>query len=162
MITVGILLAVLQLTSCSRPSGSEPQLTTEGVKVSEVIVPGYTGGCSEGFTIYVQNQLKPIGSKIRRSLDQTGVRVGLRGNEELRAVGWTRTELLFYPENPPELQGTVWFYVPELPNGKGSGWLPDAGVRAVRTEPTPSDDDKYFDSESQSPPLPPECELFPR
>lgn len=162
MIAVGIVLAVFQLTGCSNSTESGQDSTTERATMSDELVPGYTGGCSEGFTIFVQNQFNPIGSKIRRDLNKTGESVGLRGNDELKAVGWVRTEHVFYPENPLELQGTVWFYVPELPNNKGAGWVPDAGVRAVKTQPAPGDEDKYFDPETQAAPLLPECELLPR
>lgn len=161
MIAVGIVLAVFQLTGCSG-SESEQQPTTEGVAASDELAPGYTGGCNEGFTLYVQNQFSPFGSKIRRELDRTGESVGLRGNEQLKAVGWTKTEHVFYPDNPPGLQGVVWFYVPELPNNGGSGWIPDAGVRAVTTEPSPGNRDEDFDPSTQAAPQAPGCELFSR
>lgn len=162
MIVVSALLAVFSMTSCSSSGEPEPQTTTERSTMGGELVPGYTGGCAEGFTIYVQNQFNPFGSMIRRALDQTGESVGLRGNEELKAVGWTRTEHVFYPDNPAGLQGTVWFYVPELPNDEGAGWIPDAGLRAVKTEPAPGDEDKYFDPEAQAAPQQPNCELLPR
>lgn len=162
MIAVGIALAVFLLAGCSGSEEVVQQTTTEGTLVSSELVEGYTGGCEEGFAIFVQHQFVPFGTMIRRDLAIKGESIGLKGNEELKAVGWTRTEHVFYPENPPELRGTVWFYIPELPNGAGSGWVPDAGVRAVKTEPAPTDENEHFDAKTQAVPLLPECELIPR
>lgn len=162
MMTVGIVLAVFLLTGCSGLGETVQQTTTEGTSMSNELVEGYTGGCEEGFTIFVQHQFVPFGTMIRRDLAVKGESIGLKGNEELRSVGWVRTEHVFYPENPPELQGTVWFYIPELPNGAGPGWVPDAGVRAVKTEPAPTDENKHFDAEKQAVPLLSECELTSR
>ena len=128
--------------------------------MSDQIVPGYVGGCKEGFTIYSQRQFTPYGTMVRRTLDRKGESVGLRGNDELRAVGWVRTEHVFYPDNPEGLQGRVWFYVPELPDGS-SGWVPDAGVRGVKTNPAPGNEDKYFNPQEHAAPQLPECELTP-
>jgi hypothetical protein len=163
MIAVGILLAVFQLTGCSSSNEHEQQPTTEGVMVSEELVPGYTGGCEGRFTIYSQNQFSVgngyYGTVVRRTLDDPAQSAGLRGNDELQAVGWFRTGEVIYRDNPEGLRGEVWFYVPNLPNGE-AGWVPDAGVRAVRTEHAPSDEDGYFDRESQAALQLPDCELF--
>ena len=161
MIAGGMILAALTLASCSGSGKPAQQTTKERVAMSDELVPGYTGGCKGGFTIYSQRQFTPYGTMIRQTLDRKGESVGLRGNDELRAVGWTRTEHMFYPNNPEGLQGKIWFYVPELPDG-GSGWVPDAGVRAVITDPAPDNADEYFDPKTQAAPQSPECELFPR
>lgn len=162
LLAVGILLAAIQLTGCTSSAEPAQQTTPEGTTMSDELVPGYDGGCEDGFTIYVQNQFTPYGTVVRKDLSQKGQSVGLTGNEELTAVGWTTTEYVFYPDNPPEIQGKVWFYVPELPDGRGPGWVPDAGVRAVKTEPAPGDEDEYFEPATQAAPQSPECELLPR
>ena len=125
--------------------------------MSGELIPGHKGGCREGFTLYVQNQFNPLGTKIRRSLDEGAVNAGLSDNEELKAVGWIDTREIISPENPPKLQGRVWFYIRAL-----EAWVPDAGVRAKPTTPAPGDEDKYFDPATQTAPQPPECELSPR
>lgn len=153
----GIALAVLLLASCSGAGMPEQPTTTEGVTMSNELVPGYKGGCKESFTLYSQNQFNPLGTKIRRSLGEEVVNAGLRGNEELEAVGWIDTGEIIYPQNPPKLQGKVWFYIQVL-----KAWVPDAGVRATPTTPAPGDEDKYFDPATQAAPQPPECELLPR
>lgn len=150
-----LLAAILLTTGCSASDGPEQQTTSTGVSASSKLVPGYTGGCEEGFIIVVQNQFNPLGTKIRRSSDGEVVNAGLTGNEELRAIGWIDTGEVIYPENPPELQGKVWFYVREL-----EAWVPDAGVRATPTKPAPGDDDKYFDPATQAPQRP-DCKLSP-
>ncbi len=157
-----LLLAAFLLAGCSVPIESEPQATQERTSIVDEIVPGYVGGCSQGFTIYVQNQFEPFGSMIREDLDGKAKSVGLRGNEKLTATGWVDTGEVLYDKNPEGIQVRVWYYVPELPNGKGSGWLPDAGVRSLETEPAPGNADEYYDQETQSAPLPPECELLAR
>ena len=174
MIVVGTaMLATVQLTGCSSSGEPGPQPTTTEVSVSDEVVPGYTGGCKEGFTLYVQNQFSVAkgvyGTLIRRSLDFVNTRaesVGLKPNDELRAIGWTNVGDAFnkdhpdYARNPVGLRAEVWFYVLELPGGPG--WVPDAGVRAVPTTPAPGDEDKYFDPATQAAPQSPECELSPR
>lgn len=94
-------------------------------------------------------------------LDGKGESVGLRGNDKLTAVGWVRTEQVFYPNNPAGIRGEVWYYVPHLPDG-GSGWISDAGVRAVETEPAPGNRDEFYDPVTQAAPQPVECELHSR
>lgn len=160
---VGLVLATLLLASCSGSGKPEQPTTTEGVTMSNELVPGYMGGCKEGFTLYSQNQFSidgGYGTKIRRTLDSKGEGAGLFGNDKLRAFGWTRTQHMFYHDNPEGLRGEVWYYV-RLPDGSFA-WVPDAGVRAVKTEHAPNDLDEYFRPETQAAPQPPECELLPR
>lgn len=164
MTPVSIVLVGLLLASCSGPGKPEQPTTTEEVTMSDELVPGYKGGCKEGFTLYSQNQFTvdgAYGTKIRRTLDSKGEGAGLFGNDQLRAVGWIRTQHVFYRDNPEGLRGEVWYYIPDLPGG-GSGWVPDAGVRAVKTEHAPDDLDEYFRPETQAALQPPECELLPR
>lgn len=165
MIAVGMVLMVSQLAGCSSSNQSELQNPTERVTTSGELVPGYAGGCEEGFVLYVQNQYTPYGSLIRRSLDFDNTEAesgGLHGNDELRAIGWTDTGRVFYEHNPEGLRGNVWFYIPELPNDAGPGWLPDTGVRAVLTQPSPGNRDEDFDPKKQAAPQTPQCELLPR
>lgn len=165
MMAVSMVIAALLPVGCSESSKSEQQSSRERDVMSSELVPGYTGGCKEGFKIYSQNQFSVgegvYGTMIRRTLNGNGESAGLRGNDELRVVGWVRTEYVFYPDNPAGLRGEVWYYVPNLPNG-GAGWVPDAGVRAVKTEPAPNDLDSYFHPETQAAPQLPECRLFSR
>lgn len=152
--TVSAILAALLLAGCSGSPDTEQRSTRE--RSVTVDVPGYSGGC-KAFTIFSQNQFAPFGTSVRRALDQEGESVGLRGNDELTAAGWTRTNRVFYPGNPEGLRGEVWFYVPSL-----GGWVPDAGARSVRTRPSPGNRDADFDPHTQAAPQPPECELFLR
>lgn len=158
---VSVLLAAFFLTSCSGSSEPGQQATTERDTTNGELVPGYTGGCKDGFVIFSQNQFDPHGTLVRRTLDTKGGDAGLGGNDELRAVGWVKTGQIFYPENPEGLRGEVWFFVPNLPNGD-SGWVSDAGVRAVKTDPAPNNEDKYFDPGTQAVPQNPACELHAR
>lgn len=166
-VAVGIVLTAFLLPGCSG-SKNPGQQTMQGVPVGEQIVDGFAGGCSEGFVIYVQNQYVPYGTMVRDDISKKGKSAGLRGNEKLIAYGWveiTRVlppddpDLVFYPENPHELQNYTWFYV-RLPNGK-LVWVPDSGVRKVQTEHAPDDNNEHFDAATQAPPLIPECELVP-
>src|SRR5690606_1468713 len=101
----GTILAIfLLVTGCGN---SEQQTTAAGrsTTTSNGLVPGYIGGCKDGFTVYSQRQFEPYGTTIRRTLDGRGESVGLRGNDKLTTVGWVRTEQVFYPNNPAGIRG---------------------------------------------------------
>ncbi len=158
---LALLSAILWATGCASSHEPVQQPTTAETSVGGELVPGYKGGCAEGFVLYVQRQFPPLGSMVRRSLHGDPVTAGLGGNEELRAVGWIDNQEVIYPENPPEIQGTVRYYIRQLPYSQGAGWVSSAGVRAVRTDPAPADEGKYFDPATQASPQPESCKLTP-
>lgn len=161
-VVAGMLLATFLLTGCSDSDESVQQTATErSATTSNELVPGYTGGCSEGFVIFSQNQFDPHGTLVRRTLDVKGEDAGLRGNDRLKAVGWIKTGKVFYPDNPEGLRGEVWFYALDALNGK-PGWVPDAGVRAIETQPSAGNLDSDYDPQTQAAPQLPACELHPR
>lgn len=159
-----VLLAVV-LTGCTS-SGQEEDgglgTNPSDNQATESLVPGYDGGCEKGFAIWSQNQFTGAnggyGALVRSTLDSVGQSAGLLGNDELTAIGWYKTGELIYPDNPPGIRGEVWYFIPELPNG-GSGWVADAGVRAVETDPAPGDRAKFYKPDIQAAPQSPECEL---
>ncbi len=169
-VVVGVIFTAIFMSGCSGSSESEQRNNKEqeavtpstSAKTATEIVPGYTGGCKKGFTIYSQNQFTGsnggYGALVRRTLDAKAESAGLGGGDELEATGWFVTGELIYPDNPAGIRGEVWYYVPDLPNG-GAGWVADAGVRAVKTTPAPGDDASFYKPKTQAAPQPPECEL---
>jgi hypothetical protein len=155
--TILATVSTFLLTGCSSSESAQP--TTAASTTSSGLVPGYTGGCKEGITLYVQNQFTPYGTLIRRDLAVKSDGTSLRGNEVVKAVGWTKTDLLPYPPNPLGIQGAEWYYVPNLPNGMGPGWIPDAGVRDIPTQPAENNSDSAYHPDTQGPSKAPACEL---
>lgn len=180
---VGIVLTALFISGCSssdeletqsseskEASNAEPTTspleTEQSVTPAANPIPGFTGGCA-GFDIWTQNQFQApdggYGTKVRSNIVGQPLAEGLPGNQPLRAVGWFDVgyPLPFpYSVNPPGLRGEVWYYIPDLNNATG-GWVADAGVRAVETEPAPGNADRFYDPNTQAAPKPPECKLAP-
>lgn len=160
---VGVVLTAIFMSGCSNSEKSDNRQEASPTTSTEV-VPGYGGGCKTGFTIWTQNQFTGAdggyGALVRSALsDPSGHSAGLFGNNKLLATGWLKTEKMLYENNPVGIRGEVWYYIPQLPNG-GAGWVADAGVRAVETEPAPGDESSYF-TPDQTAPQPSECKLTP-
>ncbi len=158
-IVVGAFLTMMFL-SIGIGTAAAQQPVVSNVAKGGTVVPGYSGGCNIGFPIFVQNQFEPYGTKIRRSLNQDDVSVGLPVNIPLISTGWVKYGDPVYPINPPGIKGEYWFYVPYLPTG-GSGWVSDAGVRSVPTANSPTNADADL-KQYQIAPRPDRCALTPR
>jgi hypothetical protein len=150
------------MSGCSSSSKLVPQNTSATTSSPVAVVPGYSGGCKEGFTIWTQNQFSAAGggygSLVHSTLSTPGQHAGLNGNNKLTATGWFNTGESVYPDNPAGIRGEVWYYIPQLPNG-GAGWVSDAGVRAVQTSPAPSNRSSDYHQETQEAPQPEQCKL---
>lgn len=170
---MGVTLMAIFMSGCSGSNESEQQHddkqeVSSGLPVSrstepnDQLVPGYSGGCEAGFTVWTQRQFTGVnggyGALVRSALSATGQSAGLAGNDKLQATGWFKTGELLYPDNPARIRGEVWYYIPQLPNG-GAGWVADAGVRAVKTKPAPNDRADSYKPKTQAAPQPPECKL---
>lgn len=162
-VIVGAALTAIIASGCSGSGhqNNEGQDTSAASPTTQV-APGYSGGCEEGFTIWTQNQFTSAdggyGALVRSTLDATGQRAGLSGNDKLIATGWFDTGESLYPDNPAGIRGEVWYYIPHLPNG-GAGWVADAGVRAVQTERSSDNRDSDYNQATQAAPKPKECQL---
>jgi len=114
------------------------QPTISSQPPSTELVPGFTGGCPRGIKLWTQRQFEPYGATVRAQLEVPGQPADLFGNDELIAVGWydLSAEPQFLPDGyetePEGLRAETWYYVPSL-----SGWIGDAGVRPMPTEPIP-------------------------
>ena len=163
LVAVGVLLTAGFVSGCSsvHHSSKEEGKDSTTPAIAQV-VPGYSGGCKEGFTVWTQNQFSAAdggyGTLVRSALGATGQHVGLSGNNKLTVVGWFDSGEPLYTDNPAGIRGEVWYYIPQLPNG-GAGWVPDAGVRAVMTTPAPGNLDSKYDQATQAAPKPNECKL---
>ena len=162
-VVVGLALTAIFVSGCSgNGHRSNEGQSTSAAPHSTQVVTGYGGGCKEGFTVWTQNQFSTAdggyGSLVRSTLSAVGQHAGLSGNDKLTATGWFDTGESLYPDNPAGIRGEVWYYIPQLPNG-GAGWVADAGVRAVQTEPAPGNRDSDYHQAAQAAPKPQECQL---
>ena len=165
---VGVISTTLFMSGSSgsddagQQSNKTEEATSTQKSTSAQLVPGFRGGCKTGFTVFSQKQFTGdgggYGALVRDTLDSTGRGAGLLGNDKLTAVGWFTTGELLYPKNPEGIRGETWYFIQHLPNG-GSGWVADAGVRAVETVPAPGNGSRYYSPEIEAPPKPHECEL---
>jgi len=160
---VGIALTAILASGCSgNGHQSDKEQTARATPQLTQVVPGYSGGCENGFTIWTQKQFSTTdggyGALVRSTLSVTGHHAGLSGNDKLTAIGWFDTGESLYPTNPSGIRGEVWYYIPQLPNGE-AGWVADAGVRAVQTSPAPGNRDSDYDQATQAAPKPQECKL---
>ena len=162
-IVVGAVLATIFISGCSGSGhqSNEGQSTATSSRTVQV-VPGFNGGCKEGFTVWTQNQFSAAdggyGALVRDTLSAVGQYAGLGGNVKLTATGWFDTGRSLYPNNPAGIRGEVWYYIPQLPNG-GAGWVADAGVRAVQTTPAPGNRSSDYSQATQAAPMPQGCKL---
>ena len=116
------LVAVMSLTVALATGCSENE------RKEEAVVPGFSGGCAEGFIVYVQDQFEPGGSSLRNDVDEKSQGDVVFANKRLIVTGWFDSGEAVYPDNPDGIKGEVWYYVPKL-----RGWVSDAGVRSVKT-----------------------------
>lgn len=163
LIVAGAVLAAIFMSGCSGTGrqNNGGQSTTTASHPAQV-VPGFSGGCKEGFAIWTQNQFSAAdggyGTLVRNTLSATGHHAGLDGNIKLAATGWFDTGTPLYPSNPAGIRGEVWYYIPLLPSG-GAGWVADAGVRAVQTTPSSDNRSSDYNQATQAAPMPQECKL---
>ena len=173
-IVVGVIFTALFMSGCSGSNDPEPRSNeTEEAPAStsdepaitppDNPIPGFEGSC-DGFEIWTQNQFEPYGALVRSDIAGGVLAEGVPGNTRLIAVGWFDTGMqlpeLVAAKNPEGLLGEVWFYVPDLNEGTG-GWVADAGVRDVPTDPSPGNDNGDFKPKTQAVHTPSECKLTP-
>ena len=134
-----LLILAFTLTACggdspATKSKQSSATTTANTDKKEDLVPGYSGGCSDGYKLFVQADTTPYGATYRTDVRAPGGDGTLEGNQALKIVGWYlappkyRVQDPEYARNPEGFQTHVWFYA------EGVGWLADASLRSKRIE----------------------------
>ena len=144
---VTAVAAVAICVACSAKADEPADQVTSGSTPS-----GFTGGCLDGYTVYVQGQFDPLGAVVRTDISiPANGKLSVPAGRELRAVGWFDTGKVIYPENPSVIQGQYWHYVPTV------GWIADAALRSEQVAYA-GDNDSAF-TPDQAVPRNSTCEL---